>query len=144
MARSDKGLPTSAVDTTSNILTGEDVQNCSLKDRLVVLSCCHSGCGEISAEGVVGTDRSFLAAGARAVVVALWAIPDKATKEFMVEFYRQILQENSVPVSLQQAMITMKKKYPPSTHWAAFQVIGENVMFSKDDTEKIRQKSTPR
>ena len=142
LARNDDGLPGSAENTTSNILTGEDVQNCSLKARLVVLSCCHSGCGDISAEGVVGTARSFLAAGARAVVVALWAIPDEATKEFMVEFYRQILLENSVSVALQQVMITMKRKYPSSTHWAAFQVIGENVVLTRRDIEDIRHTST--
>ena len=137
----DNRLPTSAEDTTSYILISEDVKNCSLKARLVVLSCCHNGCDEISAEDVVGNAFSFLEAGARAVVVALWSIPDEATKEFMVEFYWQILQENSVSVALQQAMITMKIKYPPN-QWAAFQVIGKNVVFTRQDIEEIRQKST--
>lgn len=54
-----------------------------LRARLVVLSCCHSGRGDIKAEGVVGIARTFLGAGARSVLVTLWAVDDKATLEFM-------------------------------------------------------------
>ena len=56
-----------------------DVQAANLRARLVVLSCCHSGRGRIlKGEGVVGIARAFLAAGARSVLVALWAIDDES------------------------------------------------------------------
>ena len=61
------------------LLTMRDVLNANLQARLVVLSWCHSGRGEIKAEGVVGIARAFLGAGARSVLVSLWAIDDKAT-----------------------------------------------------------------
>ena len=62
------------------ILKVSDVQPANLRARLVVLSCCHSGRGRIlKGEGVVGIARAFLAAGARSVLVALWAIDDEAT-----------------------------------------------------------------
>ena len=54
-----------------------------MRAKLVVLSCCHSGRGEIKAEGVVGIARAFMGAGARSVLVSLWAIDDEATLEFM-------------------------------------------------------------
>ena len=62
------------------ILKMSDVQAANLRARLVVLSCCHSGRGRIlKGEGVVGIARAFLAAGARSVLVTLWAIDDEAT-----------------------------------------------------------------
>ena len=64
------------------VLTIAEVMNAQLRVKLVVLSCCHSGRGEIKAEGVVGITRAFMGAGARSVLVSLWAIDDKATFEF--------------------------------------------------------------
>ena len=65
------------------LLTAKDVTKCTLVARLVVLSCCHSGRGQISAEGVVGIARSFLGAGARSILVTLCKIPDEATTVLM-------------------------------------------------------------
>ena len=59
------------------LLKISDVQAVKLRARLVVLSCCHSGQGEVSSEGVVGIARAFLFAGARSVVASLWAIDTK-------------------------------------------------------------------
>ena len=61
------------------ILTMKDVHDVlkvHLRARLVVLSSCHSARGKIKAEGVVGIARAFLGAGARSVIVSLWAIDD--------------------------------------------------------------------
>ena len=68
------------------ILKMSDVQAVKLRAKLVVLSCCYSGRGEINSEGVVGISRAFLAAGARCVLVSLWSPSDQATKEFMKSF----------------------------------------------------------
>ena len=47
--------------------------------RIVVLSCCFSGRGDVeNGEGVAGLRRSFIIAGAQAVVCSLWAVPDRA------------------------------------------------------------------
>ena len=45
-----------------------------------MLSCCHNGQGDVKAEDVVGIARAFLGAGARSVLVTLWAVDDKATE----------------------------------------------------------------
>ena len=73
------------------ILTIRDVLNFQLRAKLVVLSCCHSGWGEIKAEGVVGIARAFMGAGARSVVVSLWTIDDEANLKFMKCFYQHLL-----------------------------------------------------
>ena len=69
------------------ILKMSDIQATELRARLVVLSCSHSGKGEVNSEGVVGMAWAFLFAGARSVLVSLWAIDDKATMEFLESFY---------------------------------------------------------
>ena len=53
------------------ILKVSDVQAVRLHARLVVLSCCHSGRGEVMSEGVAGIARAFLATGALSVLVTL-------------------------------------------------------------------------
>ena len=74
------------------ILTIEDVLNVQLCAKLVVLSCCYSGRGEIKAEGAVDIACAFMVAGARSVVVSLWAIDDMATLEFMKCFYQHLAE----------------------------------------------------
>ena len=84
------------------IMKMSDIQAVKLRARLVVLSCCHSGQGPVSPEGVVGMARAFLFAGARSVLATLWAIDDKATMMFMKSFYQQLGSGESASVALQR------------------------------------------
>ena len=86
-----------------------DVQAVQLRAKLVVLSCCHSGRGTVTAEGVVGIARAFLGAGARSVLVSLWAIDDKATMEFMIRFYENQSCGYSAGLSLDRAMKSLRE-----------------------------------
>ena len=106
-----------------------DVQAVQLRAKLVVLSCCHSGLGEIKAEGVMGIARAFLGAGARSVLVSLWAIDDSATFEFMKFFYQNMRHGNSASVSLNRAMRSLREseKFSDVKHWAPFVLIGDDV-----------------
>ena len=125
------------------LLTGNDVLNCTLKARLIILSCCYSGRGEISPEGVVGIARSFLGAGARSVLVTLWGIPDASTMEFMKQFYDKVCQGLSVCVALQEVMIEQKKKYSLRA-WAPFQIVGEDIVFTQEEIKEICRQSSQR
>ena len=78
----------------------------------MVLSCCHSARGQIRSEGVVGIARAFLGSGARSVLVALWALEDKATEQFMSRFYEHLVHEESANESLHQAMKWMRQGHP--------------------------------
>ena len=111
------------------ILTMKDVKRVQMRARLVVLSCCHSAQGEIKAEGVVGIARAFLAAGARSVLVSLWAIDDKATLEFMKHFYQHLVEGKSASKALNQAMNCMResREFGAVNHWAPFVLIGDDV-----------------
>ena len=115
-----------------------DVHAVQLRARLVVLSCCHSGEGEIKAEGVVGIARAFLGVGARSVVASLWAIDDEATMEFMRGFYQHIRNGRSVSVSLNQAMKCLRKssKFNEVKFWAPFVLIGDDVTLDFAEKEQ--------
>ena len=124
--------PTRASEKPSDedfLLTMSDVLNVRLRARLVVLSCCHSGCGKIKAEGVVGIARAFLGAGARSVLVSLWAIHDDATLKFMKYFYQHLAEGESASKSLNQAMKFMResKEFSDVKYWAPFVLIGDDV-----------------
>ena len=121
--------PNSTCSEADFILTMKDVKQVQLRARLVVLSCCHSARGEIKAEGVVGIARAFLGAGARSVLVSLWAIDDKATLEFMKNFYQHLVAGKSASEALNRAMNCMREstEFSDVTHWAPFVLIGDDV-----------------
>ena len=112
------------------LLTIHDISEVRLRAKLVVLSCCHSARGHIKAEGAVGIARAFLGSGARSVLVALWAIEDKATKHFMSRFYEHLVLGESASESLHEAMQWMRANgFPDVGQWAPFMLIGDNVSF---------------
>ena len=111
------------------LLTMEDVLKAKIRARLVVLSCCHSAQGEVKAEGVVGIARAFLGAGARSVLVSLWAIDDEATMEFMKLFYEHLVHGRSASEALNKAMKSMREsdRFSAVKYWAPFVLIGDDV-----------------
>ena len=104
------------------LLKMSDIQSVKLRAKLVVLSCCHSAQGKVSAEGVVGIARAFLGAGARSVVVSRWAIDDEATMEFMKCFYQYLSRGDSASVALNRAMKCLREseKFGAVKYWAPF------------------------
>ena len=117
------------------MLKMSDVLAVRLRARLVVLSCCHSGRGEVKSEGVVGIARAFLAAGARSVLASLWAISDEATMEFMKSFYQHLTDGETTSVALHQAMNTLRnsEKFCAVKYWAPFVLIGDDVRLEFGD-----------
>ena len=112
------------------LLTMAEISQVRLTAKLVVLSCCHSASGQARAEGVVGIARAFLASGARAVLVALWAVEDKATMQFMNHFYEHLVRGESASESLHQAMKWMREnRFSDVEQWAPFILIGDDVTF---------------
>ena len=110
------------------LLTMEDISKVQLRAKLVVLSCCHSGRGQINCEGVVGIARAFLGSGARSVLVSLWALEDTATEQLMNQFYVHLADGESASESLHQTMKWMRNnKFTKVSQWAPFMLIGDDV-----------------
>jgi CHAT domain-containing protein len=114
-----KSLPSEAED---GLLTAEDVSSLDLSSTdLVVLSACETGLGEVRlGEGVYGLRRAFVLAGAKALVMSLWKVPDQQTQELMEDFYRRILNGEPRSDALRSAQLAMKAKHPKPLYWGAF------------------------
>ena len=112
------------------LLSMTDISQVRLSAKLVVLSCCHTARGQIKTEGVVGIARAFLGSGARSVLVALWALQDDATEQFMRRFYENLVQGESASECLHRAMKWMRNNgFPEVRQWAPFMLIGDDVSF---------------
>ncbi|XP_044177348.1 tetratricopeptide repeat protein 28-like, partial [Acropora millepora] len=124
------------------ILKISDVQAANLRARLVVLSCCHSGRGRIfKGEGVVGIARAFLAAGARSVLVSLWAIDDEATMVFMKSFYQHLKEGKTASVAIHQSMKSLREseEFSEMRYWAPFQLIGDDVKIQFEAEDDVKE-----
>ena len=95
--------------------------------RLVVLSACVSGLGELeSTEGVFGLQRAFRTAGADHVLVSLWQVHDIATATLMKLFYENWFDRKmGARQALRTAQEQMRndKKYGHPYYWAGFVLI---------------------
>ena len=92
------------------ILTAEEVMDLDLRGcELVVLSACETGLGALEyGQGVLGLQRAFQTAGARAVVASLWSVNDAATSVLMEQFYTNLWDRKlSKLEALRQAQSTV-------------------------------------
>lgn len=121
--RAWKGLSTPK-GKEDGVLTAYEVAGLDLSNtQLVVLSACQTGLGETGGtEGVFGLQRAFKMAGAKTLLMSLWSVPDKETKELMELFYAQYVQTGNVRASFEAAQKAMRAKYAPY-YWAAFVLV---------------------
>jgi CHAT domain-containing protein len=122
-------------DTASEgIVTAEKIPGLKLRGtELVVLSACETRLGAVqSGEGVFGLRRAFTQAGAKSLVMSLWSVPDKETKELMIRFYQNLLsgklnRREALRQAALKQMQVVKDRYgaPHPFYWGAFVFLGE-------------------
>jgi len=130
-----------ANDSAKNLQeTGEDgllvaleVASLNLVEtNLVILSACNTGVGEVPrGQGVVGLRRAFQEAGAKSIMMSLWQVPDKETKDLMVQFYKKLYDGKSKIESIHEASLDVMravKAEKGTTHpffWGGFVLLGD-------------------
>jgi len=134
LAGASRSLLTGGTEKSDGIVTAEKILGLNLHGtKMVVLSACDTGLGDVkSGEGVYGLRRAFTQAGAKSLVMSLWKVPDRETKELMVQFYRNIKSgEMNRCQALRQATLEQMKiakqhhGYADPRYWGAFVFMGE-------------------
>jgi CHAT domain-containing protein len=92
LALAGANLPENEVGRAPGLVTAEELAALDLsRCELAVLSACDTNVGERRAgQGVASLQRALQMAGARSVITSLWKVPDEATRELMVDFYRRL------------------------------------------------------
>jgi len=116
------------------ILTADEIAALDLSSvECAVLSACDTGAGVALAagEGVLGLRRAFQTAGARSLILSLWAVEDETALEWMRAFYAARLKRgNGASEAARDATLHLLRKLRgerKSTHpfrWAAFVAAG--------------------
>lgn len=91
--------------------------------KLVVLSACDTGLGKVrDGEGVYGLRRSFALAGAESLVMSLWPISDRVTRELMAGYYKNLKDGMGRGEALRSVQLdTLRKKGRQHPfYWASF------------------------
>ena len=91
--------------------------------RLVVLSACETGVGEVRAgDGVYGLRRALVLAGAESQVMSLWQVSDAATRDLMVAYYKNLRSGGGRGDALRDVQLEMlrgtTRDHP--FYWASF------------------------
>ena len=97
-----------------------------------MLSACNTGMGVIqNGQGVYGLRRAFFQAGTKSLITSMCPVPDKETKELMIQLYKNIQSGMNRCQALRQAALQQKDivekryKHPKPLYWGAFLFLGE-------------------
>lgn len=92
---------------------------------LVVLSACQTGLGKVFDQGgIFGMALAWDYAGAGAVVMSLWNVPDLPTRDLMFEFSSRLSKGELPAEALAGSMRTVRQHDPDPRDWAGFTVFG--------------------
>ena len=106
-------------------LTAMELFENPLAARVVILSACESGVGEVATgDDFLGLQRSFYLGGASTVVSSLWTVDDRGTAEFMKHFYQALEAGQRYGEAWLTARNTLKNSGLPPWVYGAFIVGG--------------------
>ncbi len=133
LAGANRALTSPGSWDLSGVVTAEKILGLRLHGtEMVVMSACNTGEGEVRrGEGVFGLRRAFTQAGAGSLVMSMWPVPDKETRELMIWFYRNILSGkmnrcDALRSAALKEMEIARDRYghPAPRYWGAFVFMG--------------------
>lgn len=136
-ADADVALLSAVYLANGETLTVADLMSKRLRAKLVVISACRSGEGELAGgDEIMGFSRALLAAGVQSVVVSLWPVDDERTVLLMEQFYKSLLDGQPPAVALQTAQNTIRQYGEEEVEMRLLRIVDIVV---KDATEKQSQ-----
>ena len=115
-------------------LYADDVLQQDLSYELVTLSACETGRARVMAsDDLIGIGRSFLYAGAGALVLSLWHVGDEATLGLMERMYTflQAGQSKAAAIREAQKFVLAENRDLHPAYWGAFQLVGNADPLSR-------------
>ena len=131
-------LAFSDVNTIDYKLYISELYGLNLNADLAVLSACNTGVGkEKDGEGIISLNRAFTYAGVPTTISSLWSVPDKSTKDIMINFYENLKLGLSSSEALRQSKLnylksTTNPKLQHPIYWAGFVHHGNSAMIKVD------------
>lgn len=119
-ARAWRGDPI-PVGVDDGILQADEISRVDLSNTsLLVLSACQTALGDVMNDGVYGLQRAFKISGVETIIMSLWEVNDKATSQFMAEFYKTWLSGKTKQEAFKEAQRSLREQYQDPYYWAAF------------------------
>ena len=83
--------------THDGLLSAKEMASLDMSNtQLVVLACCETGLGQITADGVYGIQRGLKNAGAGMIIMSLWEATSDTTTRFMIAFHQKLKEGMAV------------------------------------------------
>jgi hypothetical protein len=128
-------------DGDDGVLTALEATSLDLSGtKLVVLSACQTGVGEVrNGQGVFGLRRALAIAGAETQVISLWKVDDDATRDLMVHFYRGLRGGEARSEAMRKVQLAMLR-HEATAHpyyWSAFIVSGRDGPLGVEDRRSL-------
>jgi CHAT domain-containing protein len=125
------------------LLTAGEVAAMDLQGtELAVLSACDTGRGSVvDLEGVYGLGRSLLMAGARAVITAMWKVPDAPSHDMMLSLYRRLIAGVPRGAALRDSQLAARSDGGHPYLWGAFVLHGNPDQIGQSAFEDLLKRS---
>jgi CHAT domain-containing protein/tetratricopeptide (TPR) repeat protein len=120
-------------DSPDGVLTAFEVSGIDLNGtEIAFLSACETGVGTVrNGEGIFGFRRAFQIAGAKSLVMSLWKVPDKDTRELVAYFYSNWLGGLTKSEALRKSALSLLESHREKDgtsdpfYWGAFVLSGD-------------------
>ena len=111
-------------------LTTEEIYDLDIQAKMVVLSACQTGLGQIyKGEGMISLARAFAQAGCPSITMSLWSVVDETTSQIMINYYENLDDGINKSRALQKAKLSYLEEQPKAKqhpyYWAAFIPLGD-------------------
>lgn len=109
-----------------------EVYGMPLKAKMVVLSSCNTGMGQLhSGEGILSLARGFIYSGSQSVILSLWEVEDHSDAEIVKSFYKELKKGETKSEALRKARLKfLKNSDMLDSHpyfWSALAIYGNDA-----------------
>ncbi len=125
--------PNANDNAEDNLLTPNEIYKLRLNADLVALSACETGLGELSSgEGAMSFARAFQYAGVPNTVMSLWVADDEASKNVMIQFYKNLKDGQPKEDAMRNAKLdylsrTKTEDEAVPFFWLTYNIIGNET-----------------